>query len=81
MGVGKSSVARHLANLLRCSRIDLDTLIEENEHRKIVEIIDREGESVYRRIETENLRRALQDTSIRILSLGGEPGPLKKIEN
>lgn len=71
MGVGKSSVARHLAYLLRCEKIDLDNLIEGSEHRKIAEIIDADGEAIFRRIETENLKRALNKTNVRILSLGG----------
>ena len=71
MGVGKTSVARHLANMLRCDRLDLDALIEVNEQRRIAEIIDADGEAAYRDIETENLRRALEKTSVRILSLGG----------
>ncbi|CAN5625016.1 MAG: shikimate kinase [Pyrinomonadaceae bacterium] len=71
MGVGKSSVARHLSYLLRCQKIDLDTLIEVSEHRRIAEIINADGEAVFRRIETENLKRALNKTDVRILSLGG----------
>ncbi|MDQ3220445.1 MAG: hypothetical protein M3Q26_06830 [Acidobacteriota bacterium] len=71
MGVGKSSVARHLSYLLRCQKIDLDTLIEVSEHRKIAEIINADGEAIFRRIETENLKRALNKTDVRILSLGG----------
>jgi shikimate kinase len=71
MGVGKTSVARHLAQMLRCDRLDLDSLIEINEQRKIVEIVDGDGEAVYRKIETENLKLALEKTNVRILSLGG----------
>lgn len=71
MGVGKSSVARHLSLMLRCDRVDLDTAIEENERRRIVEIIDAEGESAYRTLETRNLRRILEQNSAPILSLGG----------
>lgn len=71
MGVGKTSVARHLAHLLRCERLDLDSLIEVNEQRRIAEIIDENGIDAYRLIETENLKRALAKTNIRILSLGG----------
>lgn len=71
MGVGKTSVARHLSFLLRCDRVDLDTAIEENERRSIVEIIDAEGEAAYRAIETRNLRRVLEDNKTPILSLGG----------
>ena len=52
MGVGKSSVARHLAFMLRCDRVDLDTVIEENEGCSIVEIIDTHGLPAYRTIES-----------------------------
>src|SRR5258708_36713832 len=71
MGVGKSSVARHLAHILKCKKIDLDTFIEENEGRRIAEIIDTDGEESYRNVETRNLRRALDESGARILSLGG----------
>ena len=71
MGVGKSSVARHLAYLLGCEYIDLDTCIERSEARSVAVIIDSEGESAYRKIETDNLRRALNDNETRIFSLGG----------
>jgi shikimate kinase len=71
MGVGKSSVARHLAMLLKCDRIDLDSFIEGNEHRKIHDIIDTEGLSFYREVETRNLERALTIDDAQILSLGG----------
>ncbi len=71
MGVGKTSVARHLSHLLRCERLDLDSVIEVNEHRRIAEIIDADGIEVYRAIETRNLREALERSGVRILSLGG----------
>jgi shikimate kinase len=71
MGVGKTSVARHLANMLRCKRIDLDTFTEGKEGRKIAEIIDTEGEAKYRQIESENLKEVLKLPDIKILSLGG----------
>ena len=71
MGVGKTSVARHLANLLRCERLDLDSMIELSEKRRIVEIIDKDGIEKYRLIETDTLRTALVRPDIRILSLGG----------
>ena len=71
MGVGKSSVARHLAHLLRCRRVDLDFFTEECERRRISEIIDAEGVDRYREIETHNLERLLDESDARILSLGG----------
>lgn len=71
MGVGKSSVSRHLANMVKATRIDLDTFIETNEKRKIAEIIDTDGVDRYREIETENLKQLLASNDARILSLGG----------
>jgi shikimate kinase len=71
MGVGKSSVSRHLANMVRCRRIDLDHVIENKAGRKIASIIDDDGIDFYRQLETDNLRRVLNETDCHILSLGG----------
>jgi shikimate kinase len=71
MGVGKSSVARHLAMFLNCGRIDLDSFIEDSQQRKIHDIIDTDGLSAYREVETENLKRVLDLNGIQVLSLGG----------
>ncbi len=70
MGVGKSTVAKHLAALLDCERIDLDSVIQYNEHRTIAEIIEQEGIERFRRIETETLRQILE-SSAKIIALGG----------
>jgi shikimate kinase len=71
MGVGKSSVARHLAHLLDCRRIDLDSEIEDHIGQSIAGIIDRVGIEEFRRIESDRLKNALSDGSGGILSLGG----------
>jgi shikimate kinase len=71
MGVGKSSVARHVAHILGTRRVDLDAVLEDNEGRSIAEIIDAEGEVAFREIETKYLRRVLEDPRVRVLSLGG----------
>lgn len=71
MGVGKSSVARHLSQMLRCRRVDLDHVIEARERRRIVEIIDGDGVDRYREIETYHLRGVLNEANTSILSLGG----------
>lgn len=71
MGVGKSSVARHLAHMLRTKRIDLDYFIETKERRKIVDIIDNDGIDHYRTLESKYLVMALKESDSRILSLGG----------
>lgn len=71
MGVGKSSVARHLARLIKSRRIDLDHYIEGKEDRNIAEIIDSDGIEKYRILETKYLEMVLDETDSRILSLGG----------
>ena len=71
MGVGKSSVARHLAHRIKSKRIDLDHYIEEHARRTIAQIIDSEGIGKYREIETASLAELLSNSDVRILSLGG----------
>lgn len=71
MGVGKSTVARHLAQIMNCKRLDLDYFIEEREGRKIVEIFECIGESEFRKLETDCLKKILDNSSVKIISLGG----------
>ena len=71
MGVGKSSVARHLAHVMKCRWIDLDKIIEENAGRVIADIIDQDGIEFYRTLESQNLELVLNETDSHILSLGG----------
>jgi shikimate kinase len=71
MGVGKSSVARHLSNILSCDKVDLDAFIEENEKRTVPQIIETDGIEAYRKVETESLRTLLTADLAGILSLGG----------
>lgn len=71
MGVGKSSVARHLANMIKCRRMDLDLFIEDKEKKKIAEIIDNNGVEYYRTLESKYLLSVLNQSNTRILSLGG----------
>lgn len=71
MGVGKSSVSRHLARRLKLQRLDLDIEIERAHDRKIADLIDNEGIEKYRDIETDALRNVLERNSSILLSLGG----------
>jgi shikimate kinase len=71
MGVGKTSVARHLSYMLGLERVDLDYFIEENEKRSIAEILTSEGEPRFRQIETANLKSLFSEKPASILSLGG----------
>jgi shikimate kinase len=70
MGVGKSSVARHLTTLTGSKRLDLDHFIEVREKRKVVDIIDQDGIDRYRELETLHLDHAITE-NVPILSLGG----------
>ncbi len=71
MGVGKSTVARHLAQIMNCERLDLDFFIEENQGKKIAEIFECIGESEFRKLETGCLKTILDNSAIKIISLGG----------
>ena len=77
MGVGKSTVARHLAHLLRCEKIDLDAYIEHNEKRTIAEIIYADGVERFREIEAANLEKILE-TDAQIIALGGGAWTVEK---
>jgi shikimate kinase len=71
MGVGKSTIARHLASILQTGKIDLDSVIEAREKQTIAEIIKTLGMARFRQIETENLRKILAENHAQILALGG----------
>lgn len=71
MGVGKSTVAYHLSYILRAEKLDLDTFIEHREKSSIIKIIEDHGIDYFRRIETENLRKILEETKANVIALGG----------
>lgn len=71
MGVGKSTVARFLGYMLKCRTVDLDSVIEVSEKRKIAEIIEADGIAHFRKIETENLQKILRESDALIVALGG----------
>jgi shikimate kinase len=71
MGSGKTTVARALAQRLSCEMIDLDSFITQREGRSPAEIIEQDGETSFREIETRTLRDVLATTSARVIALGG----------
>lgn len=74
MGAGKSTVGYELSRRLHCDFIDLDLFIEENEGMAIPEIFAKEGESGFRKRETECLAKAISTSTgagMLVLSLGG----------
>ena len=72
MGCGKSSIGRRLSELLCCSFIDLDDVIEAKAGKGIPVIFENDGEAAFREMELEELRNItgnVKDTAV--LSLGG----------
>jgi shikimate kinase len=75
MGCGKTTVGRLLAAQLAWRFVDLDERIEESAGAAISDIFDRLGEPAFRRVEFEQLMRALGEVSEQgaptVLALGG----------
>jgi shikimate kinase len=71
MASGKTCVALALGHLLHCHAIDLDQAITETEGRTPRQIIEEDGETVFRQIETRRLQQTLELDSSRVIALGG----------
>jgi len=71
MGCGKSEVARSLAQRLGLEMIDLDEFITAAVGRTPAQLIDEEGEAVFRNIEANNLANVLKTGARRVIALGG----------
>ena len=70
MGVGKTTVGKHLAAYLGWEFIDLDTLISEQAGKTIAEIFAQEGEAYFRQLETTTLASLAPKTKT-VVALGG----------
>lgn len=71
MGVGKSSVAQHLATKMDYEYIDLDDYIEQKENKSIKTIFNQKGEIYFRKIEHQCLKELLTSKAFDIIALGG----------
>lgn len=81
-GTGKSTIGRKLARSLRLPFVDLDRVIEKNAGMSIPQIMEQEGESAFRDIETAALRETVGHASsvaAQVIALGG--GALLREEN
>jgi shikimate kinase len=56
-GAGKSHCGRWLAKQLGWTFADLDGMIENSMQKKVADIFDEHGESVFRKVEAEELRK------------------------
>lgn len=71
MGCGKTTVGKRLAKELEYAFLDMDLFIEEEEKMTIRQIFENKGESYFRRLETESLKKILEQTKHTIFSTGG----------
>jgi shikimate kinase len=71
MACGKTTVGRELARQLDCKFVDLDSYIIELHGRSPANIIQKDGEDSFRKIEALALQDVLQDTDTRVVALGG----------
>ena len=78
MASGKTAVAQALGRILNCRAIDLDERIAARVERTPKEIIEQDGEPVFREIETRLLREVLQDPEARVIALGGGAWTLRR---
>ncbi len=70
MGSGKSTIGPILANTIGYEFVDLDALIERDQHRKITEIFRDDGEEKFRHIERRTVRGLFGEKHL-VVSLGG----------
>ena len=72
MGSGKSSVSRAISLLADFDVVDSDNLIEEEQGIKITEIFEKNGEEYFRDLETDALKRLVeQSRKNMVLAVGG----------
>jgi len=67
---GKTATGRILAEKLGCEFVDTDLSIASRERRSIYDIIERDGEEAFRKLETAALKRALASDG-RVIACGG----------
>lgn len=71
MGCGKSSVGRWMADNLGMMLIDTDEYIEKENKRTINDIFAKEGEQFFRDLETDLLKRMIDQKCNCVISCGG----------
>jgi shikimate kinase len=73
MGSGKSTIGKGLAKELNLQFIDLDTFIEERNHKTIPEIFALHGENEFRLLEQKALHEVSTFENVVVATGGGAP--------
>lgn len=72
MGCGKTTVGKELAEVLsEYIYIDIDNEIEKSTQQKISDIFLRHGESFFRELESEKIKKFCNNNKKQIISMGG----------
>lgn len=71
MGCGKSTIGTKSARAFEYRFMDTDTLIESQEGCTISELFAVKGEEYFRRLETETVKRLLQEPKGMVIATGG----------
>src|SRR5437868_6318834 len=71
MGVGKSTVARALAEKTGVPLVDVDAALEAAAGKPVAQLFADEGEATFRAREAREIARLLDDGVPRVLALGG----------
>ena len=77
-GSGKTVIGRRLAHILHRPFADVDSIIEASEGRSIPDILEKDGEEDFRRMETEYTAKTCQEKG-QVISTGG--GVVTREEN
>lgn len=70
---GKSTLGKKLARLLDYRFVDMDKLIEKDQHMTIHEIFTQKGEPYFREVESRILKNTIENRSVVIATGGGAP--------
>ena len=78
MGTGKTSIGRRLSSQLRMRYVDTDSVIERDSQRRISDIFEQDGETVFRQLESDAVNKVSELYNY-VISTGG--GVVLKKEN
>ena len=71
MGSGKTTIGKHLSEVLNYKFIDLDQAIENEEQQTISELFSKKGEIYFRKKERTILEKILSSNANLVVSIGG----------